>query len=118
MHLYESTTASHDLDALLSVIADDAVYLFSNQSCHIGKARIADVLRKNFTMIEGESYRISKLTWLAESDHVAVCAYEFAWSGRIGGKPAAGGGRGTTVLRRVDGAWRVAHEHLSAGKLE
>lgn len=117
MRRYEATTASHDVEALLALIADDAVYLFSDRTCHAGKPRIEAVLRRNFAAIEGESYRISKVTWLARSDDVAACVYEFAWSGRIGGEPASGGGRGTTVLRRVDGAWRVAHEHLSAGAL-
>ena len=117
LRLYEKATASHDLEATLELIADDAVYLFSNQSSHLGKPAIREALRKNFDAIKAESYRIANVTWLATSADVAACVYEFHWSGEIHGKPASGRGRGTAVVKKVDGAWRVAHEHLSAGRL-
>lgn len=117
MRLYEAATAAHDLEATLALIADDAVYLFSNQSSHHGKDAVRAVLEKNFDLIKAETYEIRDLTWLAKSDEVAACVYEYHWSGEINGKPASGRGRGTSVLKRVEGAWRVAHEHLSAGLL-
>ncbi|MGO9234611.1 MAG: nuclear transport factor 2 family protein [Methylocella sp.] len=54
---------------------------------------------------------------MAASEEVAACVYEFGWSGEIDGQPASGSGCGTTVLRRIEGTWRVAHEHLSRGRL-
>jgi uncharacterized protein (TIGR02246 family) len=117
MRGYEAATNAHDLDATLALVADDAVYLFSDESSHIGKAAIGDALRANFGAISNETYRIADLRWLAVSDEVAACVYRFEWSGEIDGKPAAGSGRGTSVLRRIDGSWRVAHEHLSRGGL-
>jgi ketosteroid isomerase-like protein len=117
MRAYETTTNAHDLEALLELIADDAIYLFSDRSSHIGKASIGRAIQINFDAIEGETYRIQHLKWLATSEDVAACVYEFDWSGRIEGKPASGAGRGTTVIRRMDGRWKVAHEHLSSGGL-
>jgi uncharacterized protein (TIGR02246 family) len=117
MRVYEKATAAHDLEATLDLIADDAVYLFSNQSSHLGKPAIREALAKNFDTIKAETYGIRDISWLAATDEIAACVYEFHWSGEIDGKPVSGHGRGTTVLRRIDGAWRVAHEHLSAGRL-
>jgi ketosteroid isomerase-like protein len=33
----------------------------------------------------------------------------------VDGKEVSGRGRGASVLKRVDGEWRIAHEHLSQG---
>lgn len=91
--------------------------IFVQQSSHVGKDAIRRAIGANFATIEAEIYRISGLTWLAASDEIAVCVCEFDWRGQIDGAPPSGGGRGATMIRRVDGAWRVAHERLSAGRL-
>lgn len=117
MRAYEAATAAHDLEGALELIADDAVYLFSNESSHVGKAAVRRALEANFAAIKAEEYRIEGLRWLAESDEVAACVYAFHWAGEIRGEPASGSGRGSAVLRREGGAWRVVHEHLSRGGL-
>jgi ketosteroid isomerase-like protein len=117
MRAYEAVLNAHDLDGTLALIADDAVFLFSNETSHIGKAAVAEAIRANFDAIRLETYRVSGLRWLAESGDAAACVYEFHWAGEIGGQAMSGGGRGTNVLRRVDGEWQVAHEHLSRGGL-
>lgn len=117
MRRYEAATCAHDLVGTLELIADDAVYLFSDRTAHIGKPAIGDVLAANFASISNETYAIAGLRWLAVSDAVAVCVYEFRWSGEINGEAASGSGRGTSVLRGDGGRWLVAHEHLSSGGL-
>jgi ketosteroid isomerase-like protein len=117
MRAYETAANAHDAASILELIADDAVYLFSDQSCHLGKLAIGKAIQANFDAIENEIYRIRNLNWVAESKTVAACVYEFDWSGEINGQPASGQGRGTTVLRRIAGHWRVAHEHLSRGRI-
>ncbi|MFQ5552412.1 MAG: YybH family protein [Thermoplasmata archaeon] len=116
MSAYERATDGHDLDGILSLIDEGAVYLFSDESAHIGKQAIERVLRRNFELIQAESYSIDNLTWLARSDEVAACVYDFSWSGTIKGQEASGSGRGTTVLRRLGNDWKVVHEHLSHGR--
>jgi ketosteroid isomerase-like protein len=116
MEAYEEGTDSHDLEALLPLIDDDAIYLFSNESVHIGKAAVERILRHNFELIQAETYQIENLTWIANSDQVAACVYDYSWSGRIHGQAASGSGRGTTVLKRRSDTWKVVHEHLSRGK--
>ncbi len=39
-----------------------------------------------------------------------------ARQGEIDGVPASGRGRGTSVLKRVNGEWRIVHENLSQGR--
>ena len=117
MRAYEAVLNAHDLEGTLTLIADDAIFLFSNETSHVGKAAVAAAIGANFDAIKLETYRISGLRWLAESDDAAACVYEFHWAGEIGGQAMSGSGRGTNVLRRVDDAWRVVHEHLSRGGL-
>ena len=121
MREYLNLARTRDIKALLALIDDDAVFLFSNQSSHFGKDAIRNAICANFDAIQNEDYWISDLTWLVSSDEVAVCVYEFAWAGEIDGARAFGGGRGTTAIHRVadagGAAWRVVHEHLSRGRL-
>lgn len=115
MQAYERAANEHDLDATLNLIDDEAIYLFSNGTAHVGKDAIVSAIGRNFDVIADEVYTITNVTWLVESDEVAACAYDFAWSGTIDGEPAAGSGRGTTVMRRSGEGWKVIHEHLSKG---
>ncbi|MFQ5919684.1 MAG: YybH family protein [Thermoplasmata archaeon] len=115
MSRYERATDSHDLDGVLSMIDDDAIYLFSDESVHVGRQAVERVLRRNFDLIQDESYSIDNLRWLASSDEVAACVYDFSWSGTIKGQEASGSGRGTSVIRRLGNEWKVVHEHLSRG---
>ena len=117
MRAYATAANRHDLEAMLEMIADDAIFWFSDRSSHVGKDAIARAIQINFDAIKNEEYRITDLTWLAESSDIAACVYEFHWSGEVAGKPASGGGRGASLLRRIDGQWRLAHEHLSPGKI-
>ena len=60
MSAYEAATNAHDLGAVLDLIADDAIYLFSNRTAHIGKSAIRNAIHANFGTIEGETYGIPK----------------------------------------------------------
>jgi hypothetical protein len=46
------------------------------------------------------------------SEQAAAYLFDFAWSGRVQGRPAAGEGRGSAVLVRVGDAWTLLVEHL------
>jgi ketosteroid isomerase-like protein len=114
---YEAATNAHDLEATLDMIADDAIFLFSDQASHVGKDAIRAAIQANFNAIKAEKYGINDLMWLASSEDVGACVYEFDWVGEVNGKPASGYGRGTTVIHRKRGKWQIAHEHLSRGRL-
>jgi ketosteroid isomerase-like protein len=112
---YSSSAQTGGVDKTLSMIADDAVYWFSDGSVHVGKPAIEIVLRRNFELIKDETYLVSDVKWVAQSDEVAVCVYRYDWAGVIHGQPASGFGRGTSVIKRNGVSWLVVHEHLSKG---
>lgn len=117
MREYEQAANRHDLQATLDLIDEDAVYLFSDGSAHIGKQAVERGIRRNFDAIQEEIYRIDNLTWLVRGEEIAACVYDFAWSGMINGQAASGVGRGTSLLKCSGGGWKVVHEHLSKGRL-
>lgn len=112
MARYERATNSHDLGRVAPLIAEDANYWFSDGS-HRGRAEILAAVARTFARIEDEVYEIGDLEWVVLTADHAVCRYRFSWTGNIDGRPASGRGRGTNVIVKRDGDWRMLHEHLS-----
>jgi ketosteroid isomerase-like protein len=117
MREYETSGRTGGVERTLSLIADNAIYWFSDGTAHVGKAAVEKAIRRNSELIKNETYKISDIVWLAESAEVAACVYRFDWSGIYNGSPASGSGRGTCVLARRGDSWKVVHEHLSKGEL-
>ena len=61
-----------DLPATMELIADDAVYFWSNGAAMFGKPAIEAAMKTNFDAFVGDTYDIHDVTWVAESDDVAV----------------------------------------------
>ena len=112
---YFSASSSGALQRTLDMIDDDALYWFSNETAHVGKEAVAAAIKHNLDSIEDEKFQVSEVKWLVETAEVAVAMFRFEWSGKIGGQPTAGSGRGTSVLKRCGESWLVVHEHLSKG---
>jgi uncharacterized protein (TIGR02246 family) len=104
-----------DLPGTMALIADDAVYFWSNGSAMFGKPAIEAAMQANFAGIADDTYAVADVAWLAETDEVAACVFSFQWTGKADGREVSGRGRGASVLKRVDGEWRVVHENLSQG---
>ena len=104
-----------DLSGTLELVADDAVYFWSNGSAMFGKGAIAEGLKGNFASIEDDTYDVHDVTWLVESPDAAACVFRFEWTGVIDGNPAQGRGRGASVFRRGTNGWQLVHENLSNG---
>jgi ketosteroid isomerase-like protein len=94
----------------------DACVTFSNGAVHIGKAAVRRAYEANFAAIEDEEYRIFNVHWVRLREDVSVYAFDFAWSGRIGGRDAKGAGRGTSVLVRGGSGWQLLAEHLGPSR--
>jgi len=112
MRTYEAANNSHDFAKLEPLIASDATYWFTDGS-YKGIAQIRKAIEETFARIQDEAYEISDLAWSVVEANVAVCTYRFVWHGIVNGEAKSGVGRGTNVLRKTDGTWRVVHEHLS-----
>lgn len=109
---YERTTNTHDFNNVRPLIAEDAVYFFSERTLK-GIGEIEKAFVETWDRIKEETYSITDVQWIALSPEVAVCTYTFNWSGIVNGTPKSGSGRGTNVLVKTGGAWHMAHEHLS-----
>jgi uncharacterized protein (TIGR02246 family) len=109
---YEHAANSHDIEQVLPLIADDATYWFTDGS-YRGREEIAGALERTFAAIQDEVYEIRELEWVALTEELAACRYRFCWQGVVDGRPSSGHGRGTSIVVRRDGTWRVLHEHLS-----
>ncbi len=104
-----------DLPGTMELIAEDAVYFWSNGTAMFGKEQIRQGMQAGFEGIQDDVYEVGDLTWLIESPEVAVAVYRFQWTGKVEGRPASGRGRGASVIKRINGEWRTVHEHLSQG---
>lgn len=109
---YESATNSHNFDEIEPLVSTNASYLF-NDGTFKGLQDIRKAFENTWHKVQSEVYRVEDLRWVIISDEVAVCTYEFYWTGLIDGEEKSGRGRGTNVINKQDGQWRVVHEHLS-----
>ena len=108
---YVEKLNTHSWEQIAPCVTEDAVFLFTEDT-FVGKAAAKAAFEKTFKLIENEVFSLHDIAWTVVTDEVATCHYEFRWKGLISGQEASGGGRGTTILRRVDGRWLIAHEHL------
>lgn len=108
---YVEALNTHAWDRIAPHVAEDAVFIFTEDT-FVGKEAAKASFEKTFKLIENEVFSLHDIQWTAVTDDVAACHYEFRWKGLISGRESSGGGRGTTILRKVDDRWLVAHEHL------
>jgi|SRR5579859_3932737 len=109
----ELKTNTHYFENVAPLIADNAVYWFSEGS-YQGKEAIKQAFERTWDFIQDEHYAIEQVQWLVDDEQAAVCIYLFHWQGKVGGELRQGTGRGTNVLQKIDGEWKVTHEHLSS----
>lgn len=109
---YERRTNTHDFEAVRELIHPDAMYWFSDGT-HEGIDEIERAFERTWEAIQHEVYKIEDVRWLTVEDTSAAYVYTFRWEGTVDGQVRSGGGRGTTVLVRWEGAWKAVHEHLS-----
>ncbi|MFZ4763643.1 MAG: YybH family protein [Roseimicrobium sp.] len=108
---YVEALNTHSWEQIVPHVAGDAVFIFT-EGTFTGHAAAKAAFEKTFALIEDEHFSLHDIAWTAVTTDVATCHYEFRWKGLISGQAASGGGRGTTILRKVDDRWLIAHEHL------
>ena len=108
---YVQKLNTHSWDEIAPRVTDDAVFIFT-ESTFVGKEAAKAAFEKTFTLIQEEEYSIHDVSWTAVTESMASCHYEYRWKGLIDGQKSSGGGRGTSILLKVDGRWLIAHEHL------
>ncbi len=108
---YIEALNTHSWDDIAPHVAEDAVFIFTEDT-FTGHAAAKAAFEKTFALIQDEQFSLHDIVWTVITDDVAACRYEFRWKGLISGQEASGGGRGTTILRKINGRWLIAHEHL------
>lgn len=111
LRAYEAALSTYDWVQIAPFIHPDACFVFSSGT-HLGREAIGEAVRRVFTIIRDEQYRISELQWVMQTPSFATCVYRFEWCGVIDGQPASGAGRGTCVLVCQDQRWLLLNEHL------
>ncbi|HCN29140.1 MAG TPA: DUF4440 domain-containing protein [Verrucomicrobiales bacterium] len=108
---YVEALNTHAWEKIAPHVAEDAVFIFT-EGTFIGHDAAKAAFEKTFKLIENEVFSLHDIAWTSVTESMASCHYEFRWKGLIAGQKASGGGRGTTILRKVDGRWLISHEHL------
>jgi ketosteroid isomerase-like protein len=112
---YAERINTHDFDEVAPLIAEDAVFWFSDGS-HVGQAAIRSAFEATWRVLAEETYWLDDLRWLAWGTDAATCIYTFHWRAVIDGVAQSGFGRGTSVLARKSAGWQIVHEHLSLSR--
>lgn len=111
LNAYVEKLNTHSWRQIAPHVSEDAVFIFT-EGTFIGHEAAKAAFEKTFALIQNEQFSLHNVAWTAVSGEIAVCHYEFRWKGIIGGQESAGGGRGTSILRKVVGRWLIVHEHL------
>lgn len=112
LEAYEKATNSRDFGEVDPLIADDAIFWFTNGVFN-SKEEIRKAFQDTWQHIQDETHAIAGVQWIATTYWISACTYKFKSDGIVDGKRQVYEGRGTNVLRRLNGSWRIAHEHLS-----
>lgn len=112
LKLYEASLARQSFDEVAPLLSAEAVFWFTDGS-HRGIDAIRAAFEDTWRRLKNETYWLEDVDWIAVGDTAASCSYRFRWTAEIDGTPCAGEGRGTTVLRKEEGQWKIVHEHLS-----
>jgi len=108
---YVEAINTHSWEQIAPCVTEDATFIFTEDT-FVGKLAAKAAFEKTFKLIEQEVFSLHDIAWTVVTDDVVTCHYEFRWKGLISGQESSGGGRGTSILRKVDDRWLIAHEHL------
>jgi ketosteroid isomerase-like protein len=112
LEAYEAAVKAKDFDKISPLVAEDAEFWLTDGS-YVGKPAVAQAFEDGWTSTRDEEGTFSDVEWVVATYRTSVCTYRFGSEGSRTGKRAEHQGRGTTVLRRMDGGWRIVHQHLS-----
>lgn len=113
LEAYEKAANSLDFDNVESLIANNAVFEFTNGTFE-GINSIRKAFEDTWGKIKDETYTISDINWTKVGYRNAECTYKFKSDGVINSKRQVYEGVGTNTFKRIDGNWRIIREHLRA----
>jgi ketosteroid isomerase-like protein len=120
MKAFTAALIRRDIAGALSLVANDAIFFYSNGTTLRGKEAFAATMTANWQRISDYKYETRDPAWILETNNAAAVVYAFSWSAKVGDNAASGSGRATRIFRRervglFRSGWLLTHEHLSQG---
>ncbi|WP_295641807.1 nuclear transport factor 2 family protein [uncultured Methylibium sp.] len=115
LHEFERLAGQEDF-ALIRDLIDERAYFRFNDGDFIGRAAIQAAFEKTWRgdpTVKKARFYLSDITVLTVDETTATATYTWHWEGSQGDRSFAVRGRGTRVLVRGAGGFRIVHEHLS-----
>ena len=95
---------------------DERAYFRFNDGDFVGRQAIQAAFEKSWRAdptVRKARFYLSDIVVLATDSSSATATYTYNWEGSQGGREFRIQGRGTRVLLRENGKFRIIHEHLS-----
>ena len=115
LNRFEELAEKEDFNLIRDMIHERAYFRF-NDGDYVGLQAIQAVFEKTWRgdpTVKKARFYLSDMVVLTTDHSTATATYTYNWEGSQGGREFAIRGRGTRVLLREDGQFRIIHEHLS-----
>ena len=115
LNRFEAVAAKEDFNLICDMIDEQAVFRF-NDGDFVGRQAIQAVFEKTWRgdpSVKKVRFYLSDVVVLTTDHSTASATYTYHWEGSQAGREFKIRGRGTRVLRRENGQFRIVHEHLS-----
>jgi ketosteroid isomerase-like protein len=112
---FEQLAEREDFGLIREMIDEHAFFRF-NDGDFVGRPAIQAAFERTWRgdpTVKKARFYLSDITVLTVDARTATATYTYNWEGSQGDRAFAVSGRGTRVLVRDDGAFRIVHEHLS-----
>jgi ketosteroid isomerase-like protein len=113
--LWTEARRSRDLQGLVALLADDVVFVATDEVC-VGRKDTSEVLARDFDRVDDlevlfgppRTYQLGDVAW---------CFRDFTSTIKTGRKMSHLSGRLTVVLSRGPNGWRIAQWHASVPRV-
>lgn len=115
LNRFEALAEKEDFNLIREMIDEQAVFRF-NDGDFVGRQAIQAVFEKTWRgdpSVKKVRFYLSDIVVLTTDHSTATATYTYNWEGSQAGREFKIRGRGTRVLLRVNGQFRIIHEHLS-----
>ncbi len=115
LNRFEELAEKEDFNLIRDMIDEQAVFRF-NDGDFVGRQAIQAVFEKTWRgdpSVKKVRFYLSDIVVLTTDHSTATATYTYNWEGSQAGREFKIRGRGTRVLLRENGQFRIIHEHLS-----
>lgn len=105
-------TASQNFDQVAPLLAEDAIYRFTDGD-FVGIDAIRAAFEQTWANYPDDRWEICNVRVVSLDAASAVVTYDTLWTATVDGQQRSSVGRGTNVIARKDGALKIVFEHLS-----